>query len=114
MKDKIHPTYGACVIRCACGNVIQTRGTRPEIMVDVCSACHPFFTGKQKLLDTAGRIDKFAKKFSGKVVSSKKIRKSKTIVAFSPTLQKVPERQAPVRKGPGAKKSADAAPAPKK
>jgi len=70
MKKDTHPNYGPATIRCACGNVIETRSTKPEISVDVCSACHPLFTGKQKLVDTAGRIDRFNKKFSGKTAAS--------------------------------------------
>ena len=66
MQKEIHPQYGAAVIRCACGNVMETRSTKSEINVDICSACHPFFTGKQKLVDTAGRIDKFRKKYAGR------------------------------------------------
>ena len=76
MKEGIHPNYGVCVIQCACGNRIETRGTRQRISVDICSACHPFYTGKQKLVDTAGRIDRFQKKYAGKVTVGKK-RKSK-------------------------------------
>lgn len=76
MKEGIHPTYGVCVIQCACGNVIETRGTRPRLSVDICSNCHPFFTGKQKLVDTAGRIDRFQKKYAGKV-AVQKTRKTK-------------------------------------
>lgn len=64
MKDGIHPKYGPAVIRCACGNVIETRSTKPEIRVEICSKCHPFFTGKQKLVDTGGRVDRFKKKFN--------------------------------------------------
>ena len=71
MKKDIHPNYGPAVIRCACGNVIETRSTKAEITVDICSACHPLFTGRQKLVDTAGRIDKFQKKFGGRVSASK-------------------------------------------
>ena len=67
MKKEIHPNYGPAVIRCACGNVIETRSTKSDIAVDICSACHPLFTGRQKLIDTAGRIDKFQKKFGGRV-----------------------------------------------
>jgi len=63
MKDGIHPKYGPAVIRCACGNVIETRSTKPEIRVEICSKCHPFFTGKQKLVDTGGRVAKFNKRF---------------------------------------------------
>ena len=69
MKKDIHPNYGPAVIRCACGNTIETRSTKPEIAVDICSACHPLFTGRQKLVDTAGRIDKFQKKFGGRVTT---------------------------------------------
>ena len=66
MKKGIHPKYVKSQIICACGNVIDTSSVREVIHVDICSACHPFFTGKQKLVDTAGRIDKFKKKFSKK------------------------------------------------
>ena len=65
MKAKIHPKYQACTVHCACGNTFVTRSTLPKINVDICSACHPFFTGKQKFVDTAGRVDKFTKKFGG-------------------------------------------------
>lgn len=77
MKEKIHPEYGPCVIQCACGNSIETRGTRSRLTVDICSACHPFFTGTQKLVDTAGRIDRFQKKYAGKVATTKTRKSSK-------------------------------------
>jgi large subunit ribosomal protein L31 len=64
MKDKIHPKYELTKITCACGNVIETRSTARDIKVEICSACHPFFTGKQKLVDTAGRIERFRKKYN--------------------------------------------------
>lgn len=64
MKKDIHPKYAETTITCACGNVIQTRSTEKEIKVEICSACHPFFTGKQKLVDTAGRIDRFKKRYN--------------------------------------------------
>jgi len=63
MKDNIHPEYKLVNIRCACGNEFQTRSTTGDMNLDICSACHPFFTGKQKLIDTAGRVDKFLKKY---------------------------------------------------
>jgi len=63
MKEGIHPKYEAAKIVCACGNVIETRSTVPTIHVDICSNCHPFFTGKQKLVDTAGRVERFTKKY---------------------------------------------------
>ncbi len=71
MKKEIHPKYGPAVIRCACGNVIETSSTKPEISVDICSACHPLFTGKQKLVDTAGRIDRFRKKYGSRSSAAK-------------------------------------------
>jgi large subunit ribosomal protein L31 len=64
MRDKIHPKYEAATITCACGSVIETRSTVKDIKVEICSACHPFFTGKQKLVDTAGRIERFRKKYN--------------------------------------------------
>ena len=64
MKEGIHPNYEETTIRCACGNVIKTRSTKKDIRVEVCSKCHPFFTGKQKMVDTGGRVSRF-KKLSG-------------------------------------------------
>jgi large subunit ribosomal protein L31 len=63
MQAKIHPKYVDAVIACACGARHQTKSTQKEIHVDICSSCHPFFTGKQKLVDTAGRVDRFKKKY---------------------------------------------------
>ena len=63
MKQGIHPNYVDCTITCACGNVIKTRSTKPEIHVEVCSKCHPFYTGKQKLGDSGGRVERFNKRF---------------------------------------------------
>lgn len=64
MKNEIHPEYATATVKCACGNTFQTRSTQAEIHTDVCSACHPFYTGKQRLMDTAGRIERFRQKFS--------------------------------------------------
>lgn len=66
MKKDFHPTYEASSIMCACGNVINTRSTKPNINVEICSACHPFFTGKQRFVDSEGRVDKFNKKYAKK------------------------------------------------
>ena len=63
MKEGIHPNYQQTTITCACGNVIETGSTKKDIKVEVCSKCHPFFTGKQKLVDTGGRVARFNKKF---------------------------------------------------
>lgn len=63
MKNNIHPKYDETTITCACGNVIKTRSTKENIRVEICSKCHPFFTGKQKLVDTGGRVDRFKKRY---------------------------------------------------
>lgn len=63
MKPKIHPKYYDTTVTCACGNVIKTRSTRKDIRVEICSNCHPFFTGRQKLIDTAGRVDRYRRKY---------------------------------------------------
>jgi len=63
MKDGIHPRYEKAIVNCACGASFETRSTAPEIRVEICSACHPFFTGKQKLVDTAGRVERFRRKY---------------------------------------------------
>ena len=63
MKADIHPDYQNCKVHCGCGNTFMTRSTRPEIHVEICAACHPFYTGKQKFIDTAGRIQRFQEKF---------------------------------------------------
>lgn len=64
MKQGIHPDYKQTTIRCACGSIIETGSTKESIVIDVCSKCHPFFTGKQKLVDTGGRVDRFQKRFN--------------------------------------------------
>ncbi|HOM03573.1 MAG TPA: 50S ribosomal protein L31 [Acetivibrio sp.] len=63
MKEGIHPKYQQTVIKCACGATFETGSTKEKINVEICSSCHPFFTGKQKLVDTGGRVDKFKKRF---------------------------------------------------
>ena len=63
MKKNIHPDYVATTIKCACGNVMEVGSTKADIKIEICSKCHPFFTGKQKLIDTAGRIERFRKKY---------------------------------------------------
>ncbi|GMU24574.1 MAG: 50S ribosomal protein L31 [Phycisphaerae bacterium] len=65
MKEGIHPKYVECTVTCGCGNSFKTRSTKPELKVEICAGCHPFFTGQQKFLDTAGRVEKFTKKFGG-------------------------------------------------
>lgn len=63
MKEGIHPAYGPATVTCACGNTFETRSTKSVIRVEICSNCHPFFTGKQKIVDTEGRVEKFEQKY---------------------------------------------------
>ncbi|MFN8535360.1 MAG: 50S ribosomal protein L31 [Dehalococcoidia bacterium] len=63
MKEKIHPNYVKSVITCSCGNVIETGSIKPTMRIDVCSKCHPFFTGEQRIVDTAGRVERFKRRF---------------------------------------------------
>ena len=72
VKPGIHPKYQRATVQCACGNTFVTRSTTPSIHVEVCSACHPFFTGKQKLLDTEGRVERFTKKYGAQTSESRK------------------------------------------
>jgi large subunit ribosomal protein L31 len=73
MKEGIHPKYVASKIVCSCGNVIETRSTQAELHVEICSACHPYYTGKQKILDIAGRVDRFNRRYGkGKAAATDK------------------------------------------
>ena len=71
MKPKTHPKYQTCTVHCACGNTFTTRSTSAKIHLDICSNCHPFFTGKQKLIDKAGRVERFRKRYSKKEGAAK-------------------------------------------
>ncbi len=97
MKENIHPKYEVVEVVCACGAKFKTRSTMKAVKLDICSACHPFFTGKQKMLDTEGRVEKFNKKFAatqGKMV----VRKPKTEVkAKKGSLKKTALSTAPVK-----------------
>jgi large subunit ribosomal protein L31 len=77
MKEKIHPNYVETQVQCGCGNKFVTRSTRKELKIDICSECHPFYTGKLKYVDTAGRIEKFQNKFAAGTYSSLTTKKSK-------------------------------------
>jgi large subunit ribosomal protein L31 len=63
MKDNIHPKYDACTVSCTCGNSFETRSNRAEVKTEICSECHPFYTGKEKRMDTAGRVERFMRKY---------------------------------------------------
>jgi large subunit ribosomal protein L31 len=72
VKEGIHPKYQEVEARCACGNTFKTRSTKPELHLEICSACHPFFTGRQKLIDTEGRVERFSKKFGAQTSEQRK------------------------------------------
>ena len=113
MKPDIHPKYEVTQVACVCGNTFTTRSTKSDIKVEICSACHPFFTGKQKMLDTAGRVERFQKRFAstgGKMI----VRKPKVSVAAkvakapkSKTLTTAPRQTAAKAKAAKAAKKAE-------
>ena len=72
VKPGIHPKYHEVEVRCACGNVFKTRSTKPDLHLEICNACHPFFTGRQKLIDTEGRVERFTKRFGAQTVAQRK------------------------------------------
>jgi large subunit ribosomal protein L31 len=72
VKEGIHPKYEQVEVRCACGNTFKTRSTKPELHLEICSACHPFFTGRQKLIDTEGRVERFTKKYGAQTSEQRK------------------------------------------
>ena len=102
MKEKIHPKYEIVDVVCACGATFKTRSTMKAVKLDICSSCHPFFTGKQKMLDTEGRVEKFNKKFAsteGKMVARKPKTEVKAKVKKVVT-KKVVLSTAPVKAAP--------------
>jgi large subunit ribosomal protein L31 len=72
VKPGIHPKYHEVEVRCACGNTFKTRSTKPELHLEICNQCHPFFTGRQKLIDTEGRVERFTKRFGAQSVQGRK------------------------------------------
>jgi len=72
VKQGIHPKYYDVEVRCACGNTFKTRSTKPELHLEICSNCHPFFTGRQKLVDTEGRVERFTKRFGAQTTEGRK------------------------------------------
>ena len=94
MKQGIHPEYVDCVVKCSCGNTFTTRSTKPELKIDICNACHPFYTGTQKLIDTGGRVQRFADRFGS----------AKDVVAEREAAKKA-ERAAQIAEREAAKKA---------
>jgi large subunit ribosomal protein L31 len=76
MKEGIHPKYGPSRIVCSCGHIVETASTQPEIHVEICSACHPFYTGKQKIVDVAGRVERFNRRYGKKKAGEDKAAES--------------------------------------
>ncbi|MBL7155531.1 MAG: 50S ribosomal protein L31 [Candidatus Omnitrophica bacterium] len=95
MKKKIHPQYKETTIVCACGETVHTRSTKQNIHVEICSKCHPFFTGKQKLIDSAGRVDKFLKRYEKRQKPKKMAKKER------------PSEEGPLEKKPQTEKKED-------
>ena len=74
MKAGIHPKYGKAIVRCACGNTFETGSVKEELKVEICSACHPFFTGKQKLVDSGGRVERFKRKYGLRITNNRAVK----------------------------------------
>jgi large subunit ribosomal protein L31 len=72
VRDGIHPKYHEVEVRCACGNTFKTRSTKPDLHLEICNQCHPFFTGRQKLIDTEGRVERFTKRFGAQTAEGRK------------------------------------------
>ena len=102
MKEGIHPKYEEVEVRCACGNTFKTRSTKSELHLEICSACHPFFTGRQKLIDTEGRVERLTKKFGAQTWEARKTAEKAAKAAKAPV---VPAKKA---KAPKAAKPAEA------
>jgi large subunit ribosomal protein L31 len=102
MKKGIHPEYQEAVFKCACGAEIHTMSSKPEYRVEICSACHPFFTGKQKLVDSAGRVERFMKKYGDKPISTgqkpAKTRQKPQVAVKKPKVKPVKKEKAPATK----------------
>jgi large subunit ribosomal protein L31 len=110
MKKDIHPKYELAIIRCACGNEVEICTTRPGINVEICSNCHPFYTGKQKLVDTAGRVDRFRKRYG----LAEEASTSEAIARGEKVRREKEARGQKKKKAPGEAKAKPAKPAPPK
>ena len=88
MKEGIHPAYKEVEVRCACGNTFKTKSTKNELHLEICSACHPFFTGRQKLIDTEGRVERFSKKFGAQTSEQRKVAEKAAKAAKAATTKK--------------------------
>ncbi len=111
MKEGIHPDYKPSKVICACGNVIETRSTRGDFHIEICAQCHPFFTGKQKIMDTAGRIERFKTRYGGATPAAAKAEPKK--VAAKPAAKKAeaPKENRAAKRAKSGKTKPAAAPA---
>ncbi len=100
MKQGIHPEYMECTVKCSCGNTFTTRSTKPELKVDICNACHPFYTGQQKFVDTGGRVQRFADKFGSARTSSPSARPPRRLPVPPPSPKPRPRRRPSARPRP--------------
>ena len=94
MKPAIHPKYFDVEARCACGNTFKTRSTKPELHLEICNMCHPFFTGRQKLIDTEGRVERFTKRFGAQSSEALKAAKAAKTAAAAPAKKAKPQANA--------------------
>ena len=97
MKQGIHPDYVECTVTCSCGNTFKTRSTKPEIRIEICSACHPFYTGQQKFVDTGGRVQRFADKFGS---ADKLVADRQAAAKAKRAAEVLPRRPSALKSGP--------------
>jgi len=108
MKEGIHPEYAPARVICACGNTFTTRSTNGDMSIDVCAACHPFYTGTQKLIDTAGRVDRFRKRYEKKAALAPKAKAAPAPAAAAAAPKAAPELEsAPAPEAPSGEPPAD-------
>jgi large subunit ribosomal protein L31 len=91
VKEGIHPAYKDVEVRCACGNTFKTKSTKTELHLEICSACHPFFTGRQKLIDTEGRVERFTKKYGAQTSEQRKTAEKAAKATKTPAAKKAPK-----------------------
>jgi large subunit ribosomal protein L31 len=111
VKPGIHPKYHEVEARCACGNTFKTRSTKPELHLEICNNCHPFFTGRQKLIDTEGRVERFTKRFGAQSASATKARVTAAKAAKAEKAPKAPTAKTAKPKKASAAKAAAPKPA---
>jgi large subunit ribosomal protein L31 len=111
MKPGIHPEYKPAKVVCACGNVIETRSVRGDFHIEICAQCHPFFTGKQKIMDTAGRIERFKTRYAAAPATSAQPKKVEAAKAVPAKAEPTKENRAAKRAKSGKAKKVEAAPA---